>query len=141
MNFTDFLSALLPPSTVVVFLTTGIMCLIFRSTLTKRFDVEYVKKEAGQPKIKDKPLCIKCLTVIFFVIVGFLLDQITGVAISLIAIYGAFALMLLARPRNIGNSLEAVEWHTLVFFAGLFVMVRAMREAGLINEIGAFLVQ
>jgi len=96
VTFTDFLSALLPPSTVVVFLTTGVMCLIFRGTLTGRFDVEYVKKKAGQAKIKDVPLCIKSLTVIFFVIVGFLLDQITGVAITLIAIYGSMALMLLA---------------------------------------------
>ena len=49
---------------------------------------------------------------------------------------GATAMMLVASPHELHNVLESVEWETLLFFAGLFVMIEAMAEMGLIDAIG-----
>ena len=45
-------------------------------------------------------------------------------------------MMLVASPHELHNVLESVEWETLLFFAGLFVMIEAMAEMGLIDAIG-----
>lgn len=54
-----------------------------------------------------------------------------------IAIFGAITLLLLADVQEIEVVLEKVEWGTLVFFAGLFVLMELLAELGLINFIAA----
>ena len=58
-----------------------------------------------------------------------------------IAIFGAITLLLLADVQEIEVVLEKVEWGTLVFFAGLFVLMELLAELGLINFIASLVVR
>ena len=53
-----------------------------------------------------------------------------------IAIFGALVLLLLADVQELEGVLHKVEWGTLLFFAGLFVLMEGLGELGLIDFIG-----
>ena len=53
-----------------------------------------------------------------------------------VALCGAMGIMLLGSNADLHHTLLHVEWDTLLFFAGLFVMIAAMAELGLIRWIG-----
>ncbi|XP_076070305.1 P protein-like [Mytilus galloprovincialis] len=89
--------------------------------------------------ITDHWLLVKCTLVLFVVIIFFFLHSfINGVYISLgwIAVVGAIILMILADIKELENIFHRVEWATLIFFAALFVLMEALKELGLIDEIG-----
>ena len=56
--------------------------------------------------------------------------------IGWIAIFGALVLLLLADIQEMEAILNKVEWGTLLFFAGLFVLMEGLAELGLMEFIG-----
>ena len=56
--------------------------------------------------------------------------------IGWIAIFGALVLLLLADIQEMEAILNKVEWGTLLFFAGLFVLMEGLAELGLMDFIG-----
>ncbi|MCH1422456.1 MAG: ArsB/NhaD family transporter [Candidatus Poseidoniaceae archaeon] len=88
--------------------------------------------------IKDAAMLKVGGTILVLVVVNFFLHPITHIAVSWIALIGA-VLMLLATDRHeIDKPLEHVEWSTLLFFAGLFVLVHALEYLGVISVIGEY---
>lgn len=86
--------------------------------------------------IKDPVLLAKTGSVMAAVILAFLLHSVHEVKPAWIAVLGAIMLLVMASPKDVHHPLEHVEIPTLMFFAGLFVMVEAIKEAGLIRTIG-----
>ncbi len=76
--------------------------------------------------------------VICLTIVGFLMHSVVGIQPCVVAMTGA-ALALLICKVNVDHALEKIEWSTLFFFLGLFILVRGAEYAGLMNEIGQLL--
>ena len=72
--------------------------------------------------------------VLALILVGFLLQRQTGVAPSVVAIVGAGVLILLSplRPQDL---VADVEWETLLFFMGLFVLVGALVHVGALQAL------
>ena len=67
-------------------------------------------------------------------IVGFLLQHLIGLPNFVIAFIGAICLALLVHKRvEIHEALKSVEWTTLFFFAGLFIMVAGVEKTGLLQ--------
>ena len=67
-------------------------------------------------------------------LVGFLTHAVTHLEPSLVALLGAGAAILVSRvPHPI--YLEEIEWETLLFFAGLFIMVGSLVHQGVIGEL------
>ena len=88
--------------------------------------------------IKDVAMLKVSGTILALVVLNFFLHPITHIAVSWIALVGA-VLMLLATDRHeLEKPLEHVEWTTLLFFAGLFVLVHALQYLGVITEIGNY---
>ena len=69
------------------------------------------------------------------VLVGFVTSTFTGLEPAVVALLGAGLLVLLARlePKRVFGD---VEWETLLFFAGLFIMVGSLVNLGVIETIG-----
>jgi len=83
--------------------------------------------------INDYTLFIKCFCVLVIVILLFFLHSfLTEIHLSLpwVAILGALVLLVLSGVENFQEIIEKVETSTLLFFAGLFVMVRCVEELG-----------
>ena len=85
--------------------------------------------------IKDKRLLVQCGVVLSLVMVGFIAHGALDIDPSLVALLGAGALVAVSRTQP-HEFLEDVEWLTLVFFMGLFVMVGALVEVGVISSLG-----
>jgi Na+/H+ antiporter NhaD/arsenite permease-like protein len=76
--------------------------------------------------------------VIIITLLGFLIHGAVGVQPCVIAMSGA-ALALLLCKVNVDSILEHIEWGTLFFFLGLFILVEGAQHVGLMNEIGKLL--
>jgi len=85
--------------------------------------------------IEDKALLVKCGVVLALVLAGFVLRPVLGLEPSIVALLGAGLLVALSRSEP-ADYLREVEWPTLVFFGGLFIMVGGLVHAGVIETVG-----
>jgi Na+/H+ antiporter NhaD/arsenite permease-like protein len=82
--------------------------------------------------IKDKDLLKKSMIVLVGVIVLFSLQNLHHVEVSVIALGGAAVLLVITRA-HFEKILHEVDWSTLIFFTGLFIIVGIAQHVGLIN--------
>lgn len=133
LSFNDFLVHLAPLSLLVMAVTLGILLLWFRkdfsaSTAAKNQIMQFQPKEA----ITDWPLLYKSLAVIGIIVLGFFTHSITHLEGATIAMGGA-ALLLLLTALDPDDHLKEIEWTTIFFFIGLFVLVSALEHVGAIG--------
>lgn len=89
--------------------------------------------------IKNKRLLKQSYVMIALVVVGFMAHGALGLESSVIAL-GAAGIIMLISGESIEEALANVEWTTLSFFAGLFVIVGAMAETGVIEMLAHALI-
>ena len=89
--------------------------------------------------IKNKRLLKQSYVMIGLVVVGFMAHGALGLESSVIAL-GAAGIIMLISGEGIEEALSQVEWTTLAFFAGLFVIVGAMAETGVIEMLAQALI-
>ncbi len=139
LSFNDFLINLAP--VVVVLLAVFIlMCrVMFRSAFVyDEARVADVMELDEREVISDKRLLIQCGVVLALVMIGFIGHAAFHLQPSIVALLGAGALVAVSRTEP-KEFLEDVEWPTLVFFMGLFIMVGALVEVGVMDDIGTWL--
>jgi Na+/H+ antiporter NhaD/arsenite permease-like protein len=139
LDFTDFLLNLGPVVLLIfgAFLVT--MVVMFRGTLQVPDHQREAALEATEDSIiRDRGLLVRTLIVVGLTIVGFLAHSALGLEAATIALLGATALMLVARldPHEM---LREVEWSTLFFFVGLFILVEAVVQAGIVGGISTMI--
>lgn len=130
LSFNAFLIHMAPLVLVVLAVIIPILVFIFRKDLVNS---EADRVEAMQLKanafITEIALLKKSMAVLFVVIVAFVTHSITHIEPSLIAMLGAGALIFGAKLK-VDDYVNDVEWETLLFFAGLFIMVGALVHVG-----------
>ena len=77
--------------------------------------------------ITDIPLMIRSAVVLFLVILGFVLHDITHIETCVTAMLGASILLIFEKPKEILNE---VEWNTIFFFVGLFIIIGGLEASG-----------
>jgi Na+/H+ antiporter NhaD/arsenite permease-like protein len=124
----------LGPVTVLAFAVFAtIMVVAFRGSLQVPGEQREAALEQMEPAaISDRPLLVRSLAVLSLTIVGFLVHGPLGLEAATIALLGATVLMLIA-PVSPHDALARVEWSTLFFFVGLFVLVEAVVHVGIIG--------
>jgi Na+/H+ antiporter NhaD/arsenite permease-like protein len=132
----------LGPVTVIVFLVfVGIMYLMFRGSLQVPDDRRELALEATEPAvIRDPWLLRRGLIVAALTMVGFLLHSALGLEAATVALLGATLFMLVGR-LDPHEAFRDVEWSTLFFFVGLFVLVEAVVHVGIVGGIADALVE
>lgn len=96
--------------------------------------INKIKHKYSQSTI-HKDFVLKVVAVLVLTIVGFLAQSLIGLPTYVIAFAAAMLLGLLCSKRvDMHVALSSVEWTTLFFFAGLFIMVRGVEETGLLQE-------
>ena len=137
LTFNDFLVHMAPVVVVIFVLFVVLTRVLFRADL-RAHDVHLAEVMALQERraIKDARLLVRALAVLAVVVVGFGLHSVLHVAPSIVALVGAGA-MLLVTAIDVAEVLEEVEWPTLVFFMGLFVMVAGLVHTGVIGALGS----
>jgi Na+/H+ antiporter NhaD/arsenite permease-like protein len=89
---------------------------------------------AATERINDYALLKKCLIVLALTMVGFMLHGALHLEAATVALAGAAALLLVSRV-DIHHVVNEVEWPTIFFFGGLFVLVGGIEHVGLLDEI------
>lgn len=117
----------------LLFLTTFIFAMIYKKKLTARSDVKAALMALNENDyIKDKALLIKSLTVLSIVIIAFLFHGVLHYDSATIAMSGGVFLLFISGVKS-ENIIHEVEWKTIFFFIGLFVLVGGIKETGVIN--------
>jgi Na+/H+ antiporter NhaD/arsenite permease-like protein len=133
LSFLDFV-IILGPVIVIIFLA---VLLFFkwkygREIQIKIENVDKILKFNAKESIVDTTLLKKTLFVLGLVILGFLFQSTLNMESATIAIFGA-GLLLILDQKNIEKALREVEWVSIFFFIGLFVVIGALEQVGVIN--------
>ncbi|MEN6324720.1 MAG: ArsB/NhaD family transporter [Syntrophomonas sp.] len=133
-GFMDFVCNLTPVIVVIFVVTILLLKLIYKDQLHAS-EENKAKIRAMNPReaIKDIALLKKSFIVIIMVIMGFINHQYLGLESATIALAGA-ALLLLITRENPEEILHTVEWTTLFFFIGLFILVGGLEKVGIIDQ-------
>jgi Na+/H+ antiporter NhaD/arsenite permease-like protein len=135
LSFNDFLVNLGPIVVIILIVFLGMARWLFRGAFHVDPDaVESVMRLNEREAISDPRVLARGLVVLALVLVGFLGHRAMDVEPSVVALLGA-GLMMLAVPGDTDDYMKQVEWETLVFFMGLFVLVGALVEVGAIDRI------
>jgi Na+/H+ antiporter NhaD/arsenite permease-like protein len=137
-DFNDFLVNLAPVATAALAVYLLMARWLFRDELRAAVsalepdDIERLVAE--ERKITNVPLMRVSLGVMALTILGFLLSRPLGLEGATIAMTGAVVLMIVAR-EDVHEIFNTVEWPTLFFFIGLFILVGAVVKAGIISDL------
>jgi Na+/H+ antiporter NhaD/arsenite permease-like protein len=128
LDFYQFLVTLAPFILIIFPVILGTLFLIYRKTLQGAVDAKQeLDNLSARDEITDRPLMIKALVVISLVIVGFILHGTLNLEAGTIAVAGASALLIFEHRKNIWSD---VEWTTIFFFIGLYIIVGAVEATG-----------
>jgi Na+/H+ antiporter NhaD/arsenite permease-like protein len=149
LTFMDFVYALSPVVVVILLVNSVAIHLIWGRSMSATPEARArVMALDHRDAITDHPLMIKSVIVIALVILGFVMAHSLQMEAGTIALFGAAILLLLV---NIGTSTEdqhhhliesfnEVEWITIFFFVGLFIVVAGVEHAGLLKIMADWLI-
>lgn len=135
LTYGDFLVHLAPLVVVLMVVFVGLCRVLFRKAFVYRPErVEAIMALDEKEAIRDRRLLVVGLVVLVGVTVAFVLHSVLHLEPSVVALVGGLVLMAASRldPEDVARE---VEWPTLIFFAGLFVMVGALVNTGAIDTV------
>lgn len=140
LSFIDFVINLGPVVVVILFFTIIWFRFMFKKHLyvDDKYKEEILKLDESKA-IKDKPLLIKSIIMIILILLGFVLHNIIHIESSVIALTGATVMMFIGK-QDVDEILSSIEWSTIAFFGGLFVIVGGLVEVGIIDFIASYLI-
>ncbi|WP_332694237.1 ArsB/NhaD family transporter [Halalkalibacter lacteus] len=137
LTFNDFLIHLSPIVIIIFVVVMAGLVAVYKKQLvvTKK---DQAKLHAINPTtyIKDRKLLIKSVSVLSMTTIGFIIQPFIHVELTSIAMVGALLLMLITHEeQDMEEVFRSVEWVTLFFFIGLFMLVGGLKEVGIIDEV------
>ncbi len=128
LSFMDFVNELTPVIAVIMAVVLFVLWLFFKKDLHTTFEkMEAVANLDNSKTITDFPLMIRSAVVLALVIFGFVLHDITHIETCVTAMLGASFLLLFEKPKDIFCE---VEWNTIFFFIGLFIIIGGLEASG-----------
>ena len=138
-TFMDFVNNLTPVVAVILIAVIGFLVIRFNKGLHSSKDkMQEIINIDNSKTITDKKLMIRSLVVLFLVITGFVTHDITGLETSVTAMLGASVLLLFEKPTEI---LRDVEWNTIFFFIGLFIIIGGLEASGGIKLMAEWIIK
>ncbi|MBV9322059.1 MAG: anion permease, partial [Mycobacterium sp.] len=141
LSFNAFLVHLAPIVLIIMVALAALLPRLFRDAFTVDGErVADVMSLDEREAISDHQLLIKCGAVLVAVFAGFVAHKAIHMEPSLVALVGAGVLIVISGLRR-EFYLQSVEWETLLFFSGLFIMVGALVKTGVISQLAKLATQ
>ncbi len=135
LTFTEFIENLAPIVVITFVVTIAVLYLVYRRKLEiKPENRRLVMELDAAGSITDRKELRRTGTVLVLTILAFFVHQGLGIEPATVALTGA-AVALLVTTQKLEKTLSGIEWPTLFFFVGLFVMVGALVETGALGEV------
>lgn len=132
-TFNDFLVNLAPLVVVLLVVFVGLSRVLFRRDFEADPEqVAEVMELDEREAIRDRTLLTRSLVVLAAVLTAFSLHSVLRLEPSVVALLGAGVLVAIS-GLSPETYMEEIEWETLLFFAGLFILVGALVKTGAID--------
>ncbi|MEK6745147.1 MAG: ArsB/NhaD family transporter [Nitrospirota bacterium] len=136
LTFMDFIVHLTPIVIVLMAVYLVVIMVFWRKRLRTRDELkERVMAMDEREAIKDPIMLKKSLMVLALVLVGFVFHGMLHFQPATVALFGAGLLLLIARTNEPHHILAEIEWPTIFFFMGLFIIVGGVVKVGLIKSL------
>jgi Na+/H+ antiporter NhaD/arsenite permease-like protein len=137
LTFAAFINNLASISCFILLITLAILVLIYRNRLKTTDELKAKVMELDERKqLQDIPLLKKSLLVLAITIGAFCFHQILHLESATVALSGAVLLLMMTYPKSeheLERIFHKIEWLTIFFFVGLFVLVSGLVETGIIS--------
>jgi Na+/H+ antiporter NhaD/arsenite permease-like protein len=147
LSYLDFLLVLGPIAVVIMAVFLVVLWLIFGRTMTVAPHLRTaVLALSSREAVLDRPFLHRCLWLLGIVNVGFCVHSLIHLEPATIALLGASLFMLIGHARRKPEDAEElsyltdVEWKTIFFFIGLFILVGGLVKVGVIRYLADQLV-
>jgi len=149
LSFNDFLTHVAPVIPLIMAATLVIITLVFRkSFVTTQENIDRVMEFNENGALTDSTLLKQSLSVLFLALVGFSLGHSYHIEPATVAMFGAAILLLIQtffhsvedQDHNFEHVMSEVEWITIFFFVGLFVIVTGIEHTGFLGMISSEIV-
>lgn len=141
LSFNDFLLNTAPVAVIMGLLATVLLLATYRHELVSTPEAAArIMRFNPAEALSDRRLVAKSLLVIAIVLTGFITSQWTGLEGATVALLGA-ALLLLLTMHDPESYLRDVEWTTIFFFIGLFVLVVGLEHVGVIEWMAGYVIE
>ena len=135
LSFVDFIVNLAPVAAAAFVVVTGALYLFYRGSLRGPADArERLMSLDARASIEDHEELRRSLPILIGTILLFFVHKPLHLEPATVALGGATVMLLLTK-QSLEKALGGIEWPTLFFFMGLFVMVGALEETGAIGEV------
>jgi Na+/H+ antiporter NhaD/arsenite permease-like protein len=137
LGFMTFAANLTPVIVVIFVVYLATLRWLFRRSLTVSEQARASIREFDESKaITNWPLLRRCLVVLGLTMLGFFLHEALRLEAATIALAGAALLLAISRA-DLEHVLHDIEWSTLFFFVGLFILVAGLVETGIIHALSS----
>ena len=127
-SFMDFIRELTSVVIVIMVVTIALLIFVYRKELKSSPEkMELVSQIDNSTSITDMKGAYRAGIVLLLVILGFMSHDITHIPTFLIAMMGASFLLIFEKPSEV---LVEVEWNTIFFFVGLFIIIGGLEHSG-----------
>lgn len=128
LTFMDFLKELTPVVVIILLFVVSVLALLFKNKLHADQDkMNAVAQIDNSSTITNKNLMLRSTIVLALVILGFMLHDMIHLETCVVAMLGASFLLIFEKPNDI---LKDVEWNTIFFFIGLFIIIGGLEASG-----------
>lgn len=128
LTFMDFLKELTPVVIIILLIVVSVLALVFKNKLHADQDkMNAVAQIDNSGTITNKNLMLRSTIVLALVILGFMLHDMIHLETCVVAMLGASFLLIFEKPNDI---LKDVEWNTIFFFIGLFIIIGGLEASG-----------
>ncbi|MFO7821578.1 MAG: ArsB/NhaD family transporter [Lentisphaeria bacterium] len=139
LDFNDFLIHLGPVVVVIFLLLIGLVGWLLRNRLcADKKARQRVMKAEPRRAITDPVALRKALPVFGLVLGGFFFGRVLDIEPGIVALAGALLMALICKT-DVSHAVSRVEWNTILFFIGLFMMVAALEYNGVFEQLGGSL--
>ncbi|PNS00203.1 citrate transporter [Petrotoga mexicana DSM 14811] len=140
-SFSEFALVMYPIALINLVFMDILFIFIFKKDLQIKFDKDTIKSFDTSHLIEDKRSFFLSIILFVTVIIAFSAQHFLGLESSTIAIIAGFFSLLILAPNQVRDTLNEVEWESLLFFFGLFLITGAMEETGLIADLSNVMVK
>ena len=140
LSFMDFVINTGSVIVIIMAVTVLIYYFMYRSRISVvRENMQKVMELDEDRSIKDKPLLIKSVIMTVVVVIGFVFHSQLQVESATVALFAA-GFMLVFGKQDAEEIILGVEWSTILFFIGLFVVVGGLQKSGVISSLAEVMI-
>jgi len=132
-TFMDYIYITAPFSIILFLVSIPVFLFFYKREFKQQRDLEIDELDEWSV-VPNKSFFWKSSIILVFTIIFFMISDYIGVTRSFVAISSAIIILLLS-GADIDNTFKSVDWGTLFFFGGLFIIVGGVEKVGFLNLI------